>query len=102
MDILSENLREGHPESDRQLVAEALENAFASTKADSHLAFDAAAMSRSIRLREVTALSPLTDLYATDVIPEASLVVERANMDGAKSFQSTRTILSAGARRRRP
>ena len=44
-------------------------------------------------------LSPLTDLYATDVIPEASLVVERANMDGAKSFQSTRTILSAGARR---
>lgn len=99
VDILSENLREGHPESDKQLVAETLENAFASTKADSHLAFDAAAMSRSIRLREVTALSPLTDLYATDVIPEASLVVERANMDGAKSFQSTRTILSAGARR---
>ena len=80
-------------------MATTLENAFASTKADSHLAFDAAAMSRSIRLREVTALSPLTDLYATDVIPEASLVVERANMDGAKSFQSTRTILSAGARR---
>lgn len=99
VDILSENLRDGHPESDRQLVATTLENAFASTKADSHLAFDAAAMSRSIRLREVTALSPLTDLYATDVIPEASLVVERANMDGAKSFQSTRTILSAGARR---
>lgn len=99
VDILSENLRDGHPESDKQLVAETLENAFASTKADSHLAFDAAAMSRSIRLREVTALSPLTDLYATDVIPEASLVVERANMDGAKSFQSTRTILSAGARR---
>lgn len=99
VDILSENLREGHPESDRQLVAETLENAFASTKADSHLAFDAAAMSRSIRLRELTALSPLTDLYATDVIPEASLVVERANMDGAKSFQSTRTILSVGARR---
>ena len=99
VDILSENLRVGHPESDKQLVAETLENAFASTKADSHLAFDAAAMSRSIRLREVTALSPLTDLYATDVIPEASLVVERANMDGAKSFQSTRTILSAGARR---
>ena len=99
VDILSEKLRVGHPESDKQLVAETLENAFASTKADSHLAFDAAAMSRSIRLREVTALSPLTDLYATDVIPEASLVVERANMDGAKSFQSTRTILSAGARR---
>ena len=99
VDILSENLREGHPESDKQLVATTLENAFASTKADSHLAFDAAAMSRSIRLREVTALSPLIDLYATDVIPEASLVVERANMDGAKSFQSTRTILSAGARR---
>lgn len=99
VDILSENLRDGHPESDKQLVATTLENAFASTKADSHLAFDAAAMSRSIRLREVTALSPLTDLYATDVIPEASLVVERANMDGAKSFQSTRTILSAGARR---
>ena len=99
VDILSENLREGHPESDKQLVAETLENTFASTKADSHLAFDAAAMSRSIRLREVTALSPLTDLYATNVIPEASLVVERANMDGAKSFQSTRTILSAGARR---
>lgn len=99
VDILSENLREGFTESDRQLVATTLENAFASTKADSHLAFDAAAMSRSIRLREVTALSPLTDLYATDVIPEASLVVERANMDGAKSFQSTRTILSAGARR---
>lgn len=99
VDILSENLRDGHPESNKQLVAETLENAFASTKADSHLAFDAAAMSRSIRLREVTALSPLTDLYATDVIPEASLVVERANMDGAKSFQSTRTILSAGARR---
>lgn len=99
VDILSENLREGFTESDRQLVATTLENAFASTRADSHLAFDAAAMSRSIRLREVTALSPLTDLYATDVIPEASLVVERANMDGAKSFQSTRTILSAGARR---
>ncbi len=99
VDILSENLRDGHPESDKQLVATTLENAFASTKADSHLTFDAAAMSRSIRLREVTALSPLTDLYATDVIPEASLVVERANMDGAKSFQSTRTILSAGARR---
>ncbi len=99
VDILSENLREGFTESDRQLVATTLENAFVSTKADSHLAFDAAAMSRSIRLREVTALSPLTDLYATDVIPEASLVVERANMDGAKSFQSTRTILSAGARR---
>lgn len=99
VDILSENLREGFTESDRQLVATTLENAFASTKADSHLAFDAAAMSRSIRLREVTALSPLTDLYATDVIPEASLVVERAKMDGAKSFQSTRTILSAGARR---
>lgn len=99
VDILSENLREGHPESDKLLVAETLENAFASTKADSHLAFDAAAMSRSIRLREVTALSPLTDLYATDVIPETSLVVERAKMDGAKSFQSTRTILSAGARR---
>lgn len=99
VDILSENLRDGHPESDKQLVATTLENAFASTKADSHLAFDAAAMSRSIRLREVTALSPLTDLYATDVIPEASLVVERANMDGAKSFQGTRTILSAGARR---
>lgn len=99
VDILSENLRDGHPESDRQLVATTLENAFASTKADSHLAFDAAAISRSIRLREVTALSPLTDLYATDVIPETSLVVERANMDGAKSFQSTRTILSAGARR---
>lgn len=99
VDILSENLREGFTESDRQLVATTLENAFASTKADSHLAFDAAAMSRSIRLRKVTALSPLTDLYATDVIPEASLVVERANMDGAKSFQSTRTILSAGARR---
>lgn len=99
VDILSENLKKGFTESDRQLVAETLENTFASTKADSHLAFDAAAMSRSIRLREVTALSPLTDLYATDVIPEASLVVERANMDGAKSFQSTRTILSAGARR---
>ncbi len=99
VDILSENLRDGHPESDKQLVATTLENAFASTKADSHLAFDAAAMSRSIRLRELTALSPLTDLYATDVIPEASLVVEQANMDGAKSFQSTRTILSAGARR---
>lgn len=99
VDILSENLRDGHPESDKQLVATTLENAFASTKADSHLAFDAAAMSRSIRLRELTALSPLTDLYATDVISEASLVVERANMDGAKSFQSTRTILSAGARR---
>lgn len=99
VDILSENLREGFTESDRHLVATTLENAFASTKADSHLAFDAAAMSRSIRLREVTALSPLTDLYATDVIPEASLVVERANMDGTKSFQSTRTILSAGARR---
>ena len=99
VDILSEKLRVGHPESDKRLVATTLENAFASTKADSHLAFDAAAMSRSIRLREVTALSPLTDLYATDAIPEASLVVERANMDGAKSFQSTRTILSAGARR---
>lgn len=99
VDILSENLKKGFTESDRQLVAETLENTFASTKADSHLAFDAAAMSRSIRLREVTALSPLTDLYATDVIPEASLVVERANMDGAKSFQSTRTILSVGARR---
>lgn len=99
VDILSENLREDFTESDRQLVATTLENAFASTKADSHLAFDAAAMSRSIRLREVTALSPLTDLYAADVIPEASLVVERANMGGAKSFQSTRTILSAGARR---
>lgn len=99
VDILSENLTAAADESDRFLAASTLAKTFDSTQPASHLAFDAAALSRSVRLREISALSPMTDLYATEIIPEASLVVERANMDGAKSFQSTRTILSAGAHR---
>ena len=99
VDILSENLTTAADESDRFLAASTLAKTFDSTQPASHLAFDAAALSRSVRLREISALSPMTDLYATEIIPEASLVVERANTDGAKSFQSTRTILSAGAHR---
>lgn len=98
IDILSESLA-NEDDPNRAFASSAIRSAYDSIEPDAQLAFDAAALARSIRLREVTALSPLTDLYATDVIPEASLVVERANMDGAKSFQSTRTILSAGARR---
>lgn len=98
IDILSESLA-NEDDPNRAFASSAIRSAYDSIEPDALLAFDAAALARSVRLREVTALSPLTDLYATDVIPEASLVVERANMDGAKSFQSTRTILSAGARR---
>lgn len=98
IDILSESLA-NEDDPNRAFASSAIRSAYNSIEPDAQLAFDAAALARSVRLREVTALSPLTDLYATDVIPEASLVVERANMDGAKSFQSTRTILSAGARR---
>ena len=98
IDILSESLA-NEDDPNRAFASSAIRSAYDSIEPDAQLAFDAAALARSIRLREVTALSPLTVLYATDVIPEASLVVERANMDGAKSFQSTRTILSAGARR---
>lgn len=98
IDILSESLA-NEDDPNRAFASSAIRSAYDSIEPDAQLAFDAAALARSIRLREVTALSPLTDLYATDVIPEASLGVERANMDGAKSFQSTRTILSAGARR---
>lgn len=98
IDILSESLA-NEDDPNRAFASSAIRSAYDSIEPDAQLAFDAAALARSVRLREVTALSPLTDLYATDVIPEASLVVERANMDGAKSFQSTRTILSAGARR---
>lgn len=98
IDILSESLT-NEDDPNRAFASSAIRSAYDSIEPDAQLAFDAAALARSVRLREVTALSPLTDLYATDVIPEASLVVERANMDGAKSFQSTRTILSAGARR---
>lgn len=99
VDILSENLTAAADESDRFLAASTLAITFDSTQPASHLAFDAAALSRSVRLREISALSPMTDLYDTEIIPEASLVIERADMDGVKSFQSTRTILSAGARR---
>lgn len=98
IDILSESLA-NEDDPNRAFASSAIRSAYDSIEPDAQLAFDAAALARSVRLREVTALSPLTDLYATDVIPEASLVVERAKMDGAKSFQSTRTILSAGARR---
>lgn len=98
IDILSESLA-NEDDPNRAFASSAIRSAYNSIEPDAQLAFDAAALARSVRLREVTALSPLTDLYATDVIPEASLVVERANMDGAKSFQSTRTILSVGARR---
>lgn len=98
IDILSESLA-NEDDPNRAFASSAIRSAYNSIEPDAQLAFDAAALARSVRLREVTALSPLTDLYATDVIPEASLVVERANMDGAKSFQNTRTILSAGARR---
>ena len=98
IDILSESLA-NEDDPNRAFASSAIRSAYDSIEPDAQLAFDAAALARSVRLREVTALSPLTDLYATNVIPEASLVVERANMDGAKSFQSTRTILSAGARR---
>lgn len=98
IDILSESLA-NEDDPNRAFASSAIRSAYDSIEPDAQLAFDAAALARAVRLREVTALSPLTDLYATDVIPEASLVVERANMDGAKSFQSTRTILSAGARR---
>lgn len=98
IDILSESLA-NEDDPNRAFASSAIRSAYDSIEPDAQLAFDAAALARSVRLREVTALSPLTDLNATDVIPEASLVVERANMDGAKSFQSTRTILSAGARR---
>ena len=98
IDILSESLA-NEDDPNRAFASSAIRSAYDSIEPDAQLAFDAAALARSVRLREVTALSPLTDLYATDVIPEASLIVERANMDGAKSFQSTRTILSAGARR---
>lgn len=98
IDILSESLA-NEDDPNRAFASSAIRSAYDSIEPDAQLAFDAAALARSVRLREVTALSPLTDLYATDVIPEASLVVERANMDGAKSFQSTRTILSAGTRR---
>lgn len=98
IDILSESLA-NEDDPNRAFASSAIRSAYDSIEPDAQLAFDAAALARSVRLREVTALSPLTDLYATDVIPEASLVVERANMDGAKSFQSNRTILSAGARR---
>ena len=98
IDILSESLA-NEDDPNRAFASSAIRSAYDSIEPDAQLAFDAAALARSVRLREVTALSPLTDLYATDVIPETSLVVERANMDGAKSFQSTRTILSAGARR---
>ena len=98
IDILSESLA-NEDDPNRAFASSAIRSAYDSIEPDAQLAFDAAALALSVRLREVTALSPLTDLYATDVIPEASLIVERANMDGAKSFQSTRTILSAGARR---
>lgn len=98
IDILSESLA-NEDDPNRAFASSAIRSAYDSIEPDAQLAFDAAALARSVRLREVIALSPLTDLYATDVIPEASLVVERANMDGAKSFQSNRTILSAGARR---
>lgn len=98
IDILSESLA-NEDDPNRAFASSAIRSAYDSIEPDAQLAFDAAALARSVRLREVTALSPLTDLYATDVIPEASLIVERANMDGAKSFQSTRTVLSAGARR---
>lgn len=98
IDILSESLA-NEDDPNRAFASSAIRSAYDSIEPDAQLAFDAAALARSVRLRELTALSPLTDLYATNVIPEASLDVERANMDGAKSFQSTRTILSAGARR---
>lgn len=69
VDILSENLTAAADESDRFLAASTLAKTFDSTQPASHLAFDAAALSRSVRLREISALSPMTDLYATEIIP---------------------------------
>ena len=68
-------------------------------QADGILSGTSAEFAGSVDILSENLTTAADESDATEIIPEASLVVERANTDGAKSFQSTRTILSAGARR---
>ncbi len=100
IDTASENLMGMSTSEEKAQAASDIASIFAAIEPDAHLAFDAAALSRSVRLREISGLSPLTNLSASAIVPEAWLTVERSEMDvGKSSFESTRTILSAGARR---
>lgn len=105
VDILSENLTAAADESDRFLAASTLAKTFDSTQPASHLAFDAAALSRSVRLREISALSPMTDLYATEIIQKLRLsssgptwTVRNPSKVRAPFFQPARTAASATGR----
>lgn len=100
MDAASEKLMATSSDEDRAAIVGEIAATYDAVKPDAHLAFDAAALSRSVRLREVSALRPTADLAASDVVPEATLTVEHADMNkGSLGMDSTRTILSAGARR---
>ena len=100
MDSASENLMSASSEEEKKLTAQQIAETYAAIEPGTHLAFDAAALSRSVRLREVSSLAPLTDVRSSDLIPEAVLSIEHSSMNkGSLEYQSNRTILSAGAKR---
>lgn len=100
MDGTSEKLMSTSSEEEKSEAAEQIAASYAAIEPGSHLAFDAAALSRAVRLREVSSLRPLADLTVSDLIPEAVLLVEHSEMnEGSQNFKSNRTILSAGAKR---
>lgn len=100
MDSASENLMSTSSEEEKIEAAEQIAATYAAIEPDTHLAFDAAALSRAVRLREVSSLAPLAELTVSDIVPEAILFVEHSSMnEGSRNFKSNRTILSAGAKR---
>lgn len=60
--MASEKLASSSSELDVQNASLALSSTFAALELDAHLALDAAALARSIRLREAFSLSPLSSL----------------------------------------
>ena len=100
IDAASENLMSSTSDEDKAQAASDIASTFAALEPDSHLAFDAAALSRTARLREDSGFSPLADLTASDIEPQAELAVERSELkSGSRHLDSTRTILAVGARR---
>lgn len=100
IDAASEHLAGAASDDDRVEATAALASVFGALEPDAYLALDAAALDRTIRLRELSSLSPLASAASTEAVPRAALEVERTRMmEGSKRFRSTRTVFAAGADR---
>lgn len=100
IDATSERLVSAASDEDRAEAADALSSVFSALEPDTYLALDASALDRTSRIRELSSLPLLISTAATEIIPTASLEIERTRMmEGSKRFESTRAIVAAGANR---